>query len=178
MWATPPEHRKIVAWARAHGVPINTRRLCMGYRGGPNAHVCGSKDFRLDDVLHEIAHWLVAAPERRLLTNFGLGSDPDLTYSSKLVIHEATAQVEEEIASLVGISILHHLFGNTARTQAALEHHAWFAHYSSPKKILKRCVAAKKVTTIDGGIRKALDDVAKLHEDLWKDPFAPKEKQS
>lgn len=178
MWPTPQDHRKIVTWARARGVPINTRRLCMGYRGGPNAHVAGSKHFRMDDVTHEIAHWLVAPPERRLLTNFGLGADPDLMYVPELAIHEATAQVEEEIASLVGISILHLLFADAVRTETALRHHDWFAEFSSPKKVAKRFVAAKKHAWVDDDIRKALDEVQRMHADLWKDPFAPKETAS
>ncbi|HEY2512750.1 MAG TPA: hypothetical protein VGI39_17910 [Polyangiaceae bacterium] len=32
---------------------------------------------REDHVLHEIAHWLCAAPEHRALPNYGLGTDPD-----------------------------------------------------------------------------------------------------
>lgn len=162
MKPSPDQHKRIVAWCRSKGVPISARRAYMGYRAG--GRICVARHFRMDDMLHEAAHWLVATPERRLLTNFGLGPDPDAVYFSEAVIRSDAAQVEEEIVSLIGIGILHHLFNDTERTQVALCHHDWPSQ--NPKRTKRRIRQAKKHVACDNDIRMALRVIGKIHSDL------------
>lgn len=59
------------------------------------------------DIVHEIGHWIIAAPERRNASDFGLLEafpDPEL-YRSKSDEESSFAQAEEEYASLLGILI-------------------------------------------------------------------------
>lgn len=55
-------------------------------------------------IIHDIAHYAVAAKHRRKLPEFGLGSSPDITkFRGKLVVSGEHAQLEEELASALGI---------------------------------------------------------------------------
>lgn len=56
------------------------------------------------DLLHEIAHYQVAPPERRFKANYGLGTSPDeqCVKNSMLVTYDV-ANREEELASVLGI---------------------------------------------------------------------------
>lgn len=63
-----------------------------------------------DSLLHEIAHWIVAAPYRRRLLNYGLGEGfLDANYKSRLIVSEKAAQWEEERACALCIVIVHKL---------------------------------------------------------------------
>lgn len=58
-------------------------------------------------VVHEVAHWLVAPPERRQLLDFGLGGGPETGRRAEadaaLCVAMETGQEEEALASLLGI---------------------------------------------------------------------------
>ncbi|MBL8644223.1 MAG: elongation factor P hydroxylase, partial [Rhodospirillaceae bacterium] len=58
-------------------------------------------------VFHEIAHWQIAAPERRALADFGLGAGPETgrvdEANAVVAVDAATKEDEENLASLLGI---------------------------------------------------------------------------
>ena len=58
------------------------------------------------NIIHDIAHFVVAAPERRTIPEFGLGDSPDtLRFRTPRAkgITAKMAQQEEELASTLGI---------------------------------------------------------------------------
>lgn len=58
-------------------------------------------------LIHEVAHWLVAPPERRGLKDFGLGAGPEtgrIDEANAVLSVDQETQIEEEaLASLLGI---------------------------------------------------------------------------
>jgi len=58
-------------------------------------------------LIHEVAHWLVAPPERRGLVDFGLGAGPEsgrVEEANAAIAVDKDTQIEEEaLASLLGI---------------------------------------------------------------------------
>lgn len=58
-------------------------------------------------LIHEVAHWLVAPPERRGLIDFGLGAGPEsgrVDEANNAIAVDQQAQIREEaLASLLGI---------------------------------------------------------------------------
>lgn len=63
-----------------------------------------------NDDAHELAHWLVAAPNRRDLRHFGLGTngntDLDIADEEPRLMPLSKTNEEEEEASILGIGIL------------------------------------------------------------------------
>lgn len=57
--------------------------------------------------LHEIAHWQIVSPERRSVPDFGLGAGPETglkeTADAACCVNDETKEVEENLASLLGI---------------------------------------------------------------------------
>lgn len=56
------------------------------------------------NILHEIAHWQLSIPERRILEDYGLGPGPESGESPKQTVSDEESQLEEERASLLGIA--------------------------------------------------------------------------
>lgn len=58
-------------------------------------------------IVHELAHWLLAAPERRPLIDFGLGPGPETTRRKEALAHKRLSfeecMDEERLTSLLGI---------------------------------------------------------------------------
>jgi len=58
-------------------------------------------------LIHEVAHWLVASPDRRGVIDFGLGAGPEsgrIDEANAAIAVDKPAQIEEEaLASLLGI---------------------------------------------------------------------------
>lgn len=58
-------------------------------------------------IVHELAHWLLAAPDRRPLIDFGLGPGPETTRRKEAVAHKRLSfeecMDEERLTSLLGI---------------------------------------------------------------------------
>lgn len=58
-------------------------------------------------IVHEIAHWLVAPPERRPILDFGLGAGPETgrvaDADAVAAVDDETRQTEETLASLLGV---------------------------------------------------------------------------
>jgi len=81
----PPEKRSVFNW---DGVALDT---------GTEAYV----------ILHEVAHYVLAPPERRCLIDFGLGPGPDTidrdTAERAIVLPLIEREEDEATASLLGI---------------------------------------------------------------------------
>jgi hypothetical protein len=58
-------------------------------------------------IVHEVAHWLLCAPERRPLPDFGLGAGPETgekeIANAAFCVSEAERETEEVLTSLLGI---------------------------------------------------------------------------
>ena len=58
-------------------------------------------------LIHEVAHWLIAPPDRRRLPDFGLGAGPETGRVAEAeaarCVDDATKEEEELLASLLGI---------------------------------------------------------------------------
>ncbi len=67
----------------------------------------------VSNIFHDIAHWLVATPERRNATDFGLGSGPDSGKVSGWLIPFSEVDEEELCASVLGICMEHTLLAET-----------------------------------------------------------------
>ena len=97
-------HQQALALAQRLGVPVHRRgtRAAFNWDGraldtNPEAYV----------ILHEIAHFALAAPERRGLVDFGLGPGPDTrdraAAERAAVLPIAEREADEADASLLGI---------------------------------------------------------------------------
>lgn len=81
----------------------------------------------VDDRAHEIAHWLVAAPERRHLIGYGLG----LPYfrsgfgTAHLTVPAGQSSAEEQSASALGICLLWTL-GRRKLAYRVFQFHEWY----------------------------------------------------
>lgn len=85
------------------GVDLSTAPPGRGYQwDGRSIATGGVHDA---DVLHDIAHWLVAAKRRRQLPEFGLGPSPSAhAQHTQRHLSYQFAQDEESMASLLGIA--------------------------------------------------------------------------
>jgi hypothetical protein len=103
--ATAEEHRRAaLALARSYGMPIRPPELpCLFNWDGTALNGAGEAYV----ILHEIAHFQLASPERRCLVEFGLGPGPDTrdrAAAERAAILSPLARDEDETAaSLLGI---------------------------------------------------------------------------
>ncbi|HYD67403.1 hypothetical protein [Azospirillum sp.] len=101
---TPEQRAQGVELAHAHGIGTLDERPSASFMW--DGEVIRT-DVEATVIVHEVAHWLVAAPERRHLIDFGLGPGPETT---KLVEAKADKKLtfqqcmhEEAQTSLLGI---------------------------------------------------------------------------
>lgn len=80
----------------------NQWRACWPRGLRPTSVVAGN-------LVHEVAHFLVAAPRRRGLPNFGLGADGLSPARPESSVQRKTAEVEETLATLLGRALKHEL---------------------------------------------------------------------
>lgn len=101
---TPEQRADAVRLAHAHGIDTLDEP--------PNASFMWDgrvirTDVEATVIVHEVAHWLVAAPERRALYDFGLGPGPETTRrreardQKRLTFEECMH--EEQQTSLLGV---------------------------------------------------------------------------
>jgi len=103
--AAAEEHRRAaLALARSRGMPIRPPELPCPFNWDGTALNGASEAYV---ILHEIAHFLLAPPERRCLVEFGLGPGPDTVdraAAERAAILSPLARDEDETAaSLLGI---------------------------------------------------------------------------
>lgn len=111
MGSLTPEARvldqKIWQLADHYGISLQWRSEGRSYSFDGRSIALLNKDGGLRDVeniVHDIAHYIMASPSRRKYPEFGLGDSPD--YGTKECARRVSlkfAVVEEELASLLGI---------------------------------------------------------------------------
>lgn len=94
--------RKAFAWAKQLGVPLNPRR-CGRASYGYDGKDIAARRLEPMELLHEMAHWLVASPERRKLPDFGLGLGPFSGLRADPVVPQLLSEEEEWRASVLGV---------------------------------------------------------------------------
>lgn len=92
------------AWEKALKVSkrVTTRKV---KEGGSSIQWNGKISYAANpsDLLHELAHFQVAAPERRFEPDYGLGDGPETTRTLSRLISGKESQSEEVAVSLLGI---------------------------------------------------------------------------
>jgi hypothetical protein len=102
--AAERHRREALALAHRHGVPVHPpgRTLAFNWDG---AALDGDTEAYV--ILHEIAHFVLAPPERRRLVDFGLGPGPDTrdraAAERAAVLPLPDREADEAAASLLGI---------------------------------------------------------------------------
>jgi len=96
--------RAAVAFAVAHGIPVHPPGTPAAFNWD-GAALDGDTEAYV--ILHEVAHFVLAPPERRHLVDFGLGPGPD-TRDRAAAEHAAIVplperEADEAAASLLGI---------------------------------------------------------------------------
>jgi hypothetical protein len=96
--------REAVAFARRHGVPVHPPDARLAFNWDGTALDGGTEAYV---ILHEVAHFALAPPERRGLVDFGLGPGPDTrdrtAAERALTLPCLEREAEEAEASLLGI---------------------------------------------------------------------------
>jgi hypothetical protein len=96
--------REALAFAATYGVPVHPARTDCNFNWDG---VALNGDTEAYVILHEIAHFVLAPPERRGLVDFGLGPGPDTVARDAAVLAMTVPIVQREIeeaeASLLGI---------------------------------------------------------------------------
>lgn len=103
------------------GIPLSSRKTGSTWNGKDLSTALAGND---SDIVHDIAHWLVAPPSRRRCPDYGLGPDPnrsDVTHA-RLLVSPDHALREEELASALGV-LLERALGMDWRD--TLEMHGW-----------------------------------------------------
>lgn len=103
--ASAEAHRRdALALARAFGMAVHPSGTRPGFNWDDSAL---DGDTEAYVILHEIAHFLLAPPERRCLPDFGLGAGPDTTERARAerlaVVPLLERETDEAAASLLGI---------------------------------------------------------------------------
>lgn len=101
---TPQQRADGAALAHAHGVATLVEPPAASFMwDGEVIRI----DVEATVIVHELAHWLLAAPERRPLIDFGLGPGPETTRRKEARAHQRLnfeeCMDEERLTSLLGI---------------------------------------------------------------------------
>lgn len=103
---TEAERHRVAAlsFARSFGVPVHPERIPCSFNWDGTALNAATEAYV---ILHEVAHFALAPPERRRLVEFGLGPGPD-TLDRKAAERAAVLppferEQDEAAASLLGI---------------------------------------------------------------------------
>jgi hypothetical protein len=122
-------YKRALAMCDRFGFPYDVD-LDVNSTGSPsrwNGKVEALKRLKSHDICHELAHWLVADPNRRHLPNYGLGAgfDDFLRDRPEMPMDERNA--EESRASLLGIALAK-MLGDDPHW--LLEDHSWGDYWS------------------------------------------------
>ncbi len=102
--AAEGHRREAIAWARQCGLPVHPDGTICEFNWDGQALDPGTEAYV---ILHEIAHFLLAPPERRTLPDFGLGPGPDTRDRDAArraqTLTLAESEADEAAASLIGI---------------------------------------------------------------------------
>jgi len=91
-------------FARAHGIAVHPQGTACAYNWDGAALDSATEAYV---ILHEVAHYLLAPPERRALPDFGLGPGPDTRdrdgAERAATLAALDREADEAAASLLGI---------------------------------------------------------------------------
>lgn len=95
---------KAVALAKRFGIPTLDEDPAVAFSWDGRAIRTRSET---SVVFHEVAHWQIASPERRMLPDFGVGAGPESgridEANAAVCVDAATREEEENLSSLLGI---------------------------------------------------------------------------
>ncbi len=96
-----------IEWMKSCGFKFETRDFFHSYMWDGQTFNDNLPDRH---ILHDLAHWIVATPERRSVPEFGLGPGPESIHDEgfdekAILIDEKNARIEERRAALLGILI-------------------------------------------------------------------------
>lgn len=103
------------------GIPFEDRDLKNSYSWDGK-----SISLKANQLCHEIAHWIIATPERRSMPDYGLGTAPESGIRTERVLSYDACQAEEAMASMLGIAYEAMIGVNFMYT---LNEHDWFSSY-------------------------------------------------
>ena len=92
---------KLAAVAAKHGMPWRLGKF------GTFDPVHGHHVKTCADLEHEIGHWLVAPPSRRMMLNFGLGRQASPGLGAGSLVNDQRALREERWAALIECALLY-----------------------------------------------------------------------
>ena len=98
------DRQAAIGWAQRWGVPVHPDGTACDFNWDGHA-IDGATEAYV--ILHEVAHFVLALPERRGLVDFGLGPGPDTrdraAAERAVAVPPAAAEADEAAASLLGI---------------------------------------------------------------------------
>lgn len=110
----------------ANGFPINRSLEVLNIKHASwNGVVLRAKGMPNTNIIHDLAHFIVASEERKFLPDYGLGLGPDSYAISERVVADKESEDEESLASVLGI-LIEYQFG--ANTYGTLYEHSWTDH--------------------------------------------------
>jgi hypothetical protein len=102
--AAEHDRQMALAFARRHGMAVHSPATVCGFNWD-GAALDGDTEAYV--ILHEVAHYLLAPPERRELPDFGAGPGPDTRdragAESAAILPVLEREADEAMASLLGI---------------------------------------------------------------------------
>lgn len=117
--------RQLLGIAESLGIKLERRGSFAPTWNGKSVNLDGPADY--SDLLHEFAHWQVAAKHRRRLVNYGLGSPDPYTHIEHNRHNSNIDERDEEQSSLLGIAYEAAL---GLEFTATLNDHAWWPYFS------------------------------------------------
>ncbi len=101
---TPAQRADAVALAHSFGVATLDQEPAVAFSWDGR---CIRTRSEASVIVHEVAHWLLCAPERRPLPDFGLGAGPETglkeAANAAFCVSEEQRETEEVLTSLLGI---------------------------------------------------------------------------
>jgi hypothetical protein len=102
--AAEDDRQQALEFARRHGMAVHPAGTACAYNWDGRALDGGTEAYV---ILHEVAHFVQAPPERRTLSDFGLGPGPDTRdrdgAERAAVLPLVAREADEAAASLLGI---------------------------------------------------------------------------
>lgn len=98
----------------------------------------GTEEAANSNLAHEIAHFLVASPDRRNVPDYGLGSGPESNKAS-LALKGTSKYQEEELASMLGMLI--EKWAGQDPKKFTWDNHGWFAD----RKVINALIKLKSL---------------------------------
>ncbi len=113
--------KKALALLGVVGISISRRRIGPTWDGSTLA-ISGLEPA---DIIHELAHWLVATPRERKMPEYGCGMSLFTSFESAKILNDRTDSFREENASVLGIAYGAAIGFPPDEIEFLLEEHNW-----------------------------------------------------